>query len=110
MTTVVIRRRADGEYAGFYCMGHAQYAGEGETDELCAGISVLVLNTVNVLTELAGEQVTTVTDEETGFIRCDFVSPLQERSSFAVDAMVYGLQTLSQNYGEKYLAVKFEEV
>ena len=95
-------------------MGHAEFAkkklfGRG-FDILCAGISVLVISTINSLEELAGEKMTVTDNEETGFIKCDFESVLQEKSSFLMDSMVYSLEKLSEEYGEKYLQVKFEEV
>jgi len=90
-------------------MGHAEYNLDGP-DVLCSAISALVINTINSLEELAGEQFETVTNEETGFIKCDFKNDLQEKSVFLLDAMVFGLKNLSKTYGKKYLLVKFEEV
>ena len=91
-------------------MGHAGYARKNQPDVLCAGISALVIGTINSLEELAGEQLNVATDDSTGFIRCDFESRLQERSSFLMDSMVFSLENLSREYGEKYLQVKIEEV
>ena len=91
-------------------MGHADYARPGKPDILCASISILVINTVNSLEELAGEALRISTNEETGFIRWEMESDLQEKTVFLMDAMVFGLQQLANTYGEKYLTVKFEEV
>ena len=110
MTTIVIHKTNKNEYKGFTCMGHAGYAKRNQPDILCAAISALVTNTINSLEELAGEQMNVVSNEETGFIRCDFESSLKEKSAFLLDSMVYGLKTLSNDYGTKYLQVKFEEV
>ena len=110
MTTVVICKDKDGLYKGFYCMGHALFAEEGEPDILCSAISTLVINTVNCLEELAGEKIKVNTLEETGFIKCDLPDDLQEKSVFLIDSMIYGLQNISKEYGEMYLLVKFEEV
>lgn len=110
MTTVVIRRTRAQRYVGFTCMGHAEYARPGQPDLLCASISMLVINTVNSLEELAGETLRVSSNEETGFIQCAIESDLQEKSIFLMDAMVFGLQQLARTYGEKYLTVKFEEV
>ena len=49
-------------------------------------------------------------NEATGFIRCDFGGPLQEKSSFLMDSLVFSLENLSKEYGRQYLQVKFEEV
>ena len=110
MTTVVICKDQNGSYRGFYCMGHAEYAKKGKPDVLCAAISALTIGTVNSLEKLAGERLKTVQNEETGFLRCDFESTLQEKSSFLMDSMVFSLQNISREYGYKYLQVKFEEV
>ncbi len=110
MTTILIRKNSKKEYRGFTCMGHAGYAKKNQPDIVCAAISVLVTNTINSLTELAGERINVVTNEETGFIKCDFEDRLQEKSEFLLDSMVLGLISISQNYGSKYLQVNFEEV
>ena len=95
-------------------MGHAEYAKKSlfgkNPDILCAAISVLVISTMNSLEELAGEALEVAQNEETGFIKCDFKNTLQEKSIFLVDSMVFSLENLSRQYGEKYLQVKFEEV
>uniref|UniRef100_UPI004056984D ribosomal-processing cysteine protease Prp n=1 Tax=Acetatifactor sp. TaxID=1872090 RepID=UPI004056984D len=115
MTTIIIRKDENNAYRGFTCMGHAEYAkkklfGRYEPDILCAGISVLIISTLNSLEELAGEKMTVSENEATGFIKCDFEGSLQEKSVFLMDSMVFSLETLSKKYGEKYLQVKFEEV
>lgn len=110
MTTVVIRKDREGSYRGFTCMGHAEYAKPGKPDVLCAAVSVLVIGTVNSLTELAGEQVSVREDEASGFLGCEFRDILQEKSSFLMDSMVFSLENLSREYGRKYLQVRFEEV
>ncbi len=95
-------------------MGHAEYAKKRlfgkEPDILCAAISTLVISTMNSLEELAGEKLTVVSNEETGFIKCDFDGILQPKSVFLMDSMVFSLENLSKKYGEQYLQVKFEEV
>lgn len=91
-------------------MGHAEYAKAGEPDVLCAAISALTIGTVNSLEQLAGERLSVTADEKTGFLKCDFEGILQEKSYFLVDSMVFSLESLSKEYGRRYLQVKFEEV
>lgn len=110
MTTVVICKDQAGSYRGFTCMGHAEYAKPGKPDILCAAISALTIGTINSLEELAGEKVAVVQNQDTGFLKCEFGSVLQERSCFLLDAMVFSLENLSREYGNNYLQVKFEEV
>ncbi len=109
MTTITICKDKNGSYKQLTCTGHAGYANAG-SDIVCASVSVLVINTINALEELAGESFETVADEAEGFINCDFTNPLQERSVFLLDVMVYGLEKIQKEYGKKYLKVKFKEV
>ena len=110
MTTVTIYKTVNQEYRGFTCFGHAGYSKRFQKDILCAGISALVINTLNSMEELHHEEMTVITNEETGFIKCDFTNSLQDASIILMDSMVFGLQNLSKTYGEKYLLVNFEEV
>ena len=110
MTTVVICRDRKGSYKGFTCMGHAGYARRGKPDILCAAISALTIGTINSLEELAGERLNVTENEQTGFLKCDFESVLQEKSSLLMDSIVLSLENISREYGGKYLQVKFEEV
>ena len=114
MTTIIIRKDHEGIYRGFYCMGHAGYAKKRlfgtEPDILCAAISVLVQSTIGSLSQLAGEALQLTQNEETGFIKCDFHSILQEKSVFLMDTMVLALETLSREYGTQFLQVNFKEV
>ena len=91
-------------------MGHAEYAKKGKPDIVCAAISALTIGTINSLEELAGEKLQISQNEETGFLSCNFESTSQEKSSFLMDSMVFSLENISKEYGEKYLQVKFEEV
>lgn len=109
MTTITIGKHTNGAYRQLICIGHAGFAKSG-SDIVCASVSVLVINTINTLKELAGESFETTVNEEDGFIRCDFTTPLQERSVFLLDAMVFGLENIQKEYGRKYIQVKFEEV
>ncbi len=113
MTTVIIRKTADGVYKGFTCMGHAGFAGRGR-DIVCASVSVLVINTINSMEKLAGEEPEVATDEETGFIQCRFLHPLSHEGALFMDSMVLGLSGIAEEYGrkrgKKYLVLNFEEV
>ena len=117
MTTIIIGKSKANSYRQLICSGHAGYPGKkclfkktDSFDLVCASASVLIINTINALEELAEEDFKCISNEEDGFIRCDFENPLQERSVFLLDAMVFGLQNIQKEYGEKYLQVKFEEV
>ena len=51
MVKVTIYKDPDGRYEGFDCTGHARYADVGQ-DIVCAGVSALVINTINSVENL----------------------------------------------------------
>lgn len=110
MTTITICKDKDGSYKGFYCMGHADYAEPGEPDVVCAAVSALTIGTINSLEELTDEKITVTKNEEDAFLRCDIESTLKENSVLLMDAMVHVLEGITEEYGEEYVQIKFEEV
>jgi hypothetical protein len=110
MTTITICKDKDGSYKGFYCMGHADYAEPGEPDVVCAAVSALTIGTINSLEELTDEKITVTKNEEEAFLRCDIESTLKENSVLLMDAMVHVLEGITEEYGEEYVQIKFEEV
>ncbi len=114
MTTINIQKDSGGSYRGFVCMGHAGYTRRRlfwrEPDILCSAVSALVIGAVNALQELAGEELEVKKNEASGFLSCSFGSRLQEKSVFLMDALVFTLEGLSREYGERYLKITFEEV
>ncbi len=110
MTKITFYKTTAGEYQGFTCDGHAGYANYGE-DIVCASISVLVINTINSLEEITGEEMDVTTDGDAGIIRCRFVNmPLRETSRALIDSLVLGLTHIENQYGSKYCKLTFEEV
>ena len=110
MTQITFYKTTSGEYKGFTCDGHSGYAGYGE-DIVCASISVLVINTINSLDQIAGEKIQVESDEDTGTIRCHFVNQLlKETSKVLIDSLVLGLTQIEKQYGENYCKLTFEEV
>ena len=110
MTQITFYKTTAGEYKGFTCDGHAGYANYGE-DIVCAAISVLVINTINSLEQITGEQMRVETDEDAGVIRCSFVNqPLKETSKALMDSLMLGLTQIEKRYGKKHCKLTFEEV
>ena len=109
MTHVSIIKTRNGEYKGFNCIGHSGYADAGE-DIVCAAISVLVINTINSLDQLAGEKFKLVTNEEDGLIDCRFEKDINEKAKLLLDYMVLGLVEIKKQYGKTFIDLTFEEV
>ena len=100
MTKITIFRNQKQEYLAFSCVGHAEYADAGE-DIVCAGISVLVINTINALGMFTKEQFKTNQDEETGLISVSFEQPAGHDAKLLLDTMVLGLQGIQNNAHKK---------
>ncbi|MDR0948678.1 MAG: ribosomal-processing cysteine protease Prp [Lachnospiraceae bacterium] len=108
MIQVTITLNQDKEYHSLSCIGHAGYA-KKQKDIVCAAVSVLVINTLNVLEELAGEKMI-FNQQDSGYLVATFTGKLQEKSIFLLDAMVYGLKQIRDTYGAKHLQIRYEEV
>ena len=110
MTTIVIEKSHEGTYKGFTCMGHAGFAKKGKPDILCSAISALSIHTINGLEKVAGQDISVSTDESTGFMRCIINGIPNNGTVTLMDAFVNSVRDLSDEYGEKFLQVKIQEV
>ena len=109
MTKITIFRNQDQALLGFDCLGHAGYAEEGE-DIVCAGISALVINTINSLGVYTKEKFSTDSDEETGMITLRFDAPAGHDADLLMKSLVLGLQGIQNTYGNDYIILTFKEV
>lgn len=109
MTKVCVWKSKEGVYQSFTCEGHAGYAEAGE-DIVCAGISAIVINTINCLTDLLQEDLSCSFDEESGSIDCYFRKNPDEKAALLIDCMIHGLKWIQQQYGKRYLIYEIKEV
>lgn len=109
MTKITVFRNHDGAYLGFDCLGHAGYAREGE-DIVCAGISALVINTINSIGIYTTEKHETDADEGSGEIRLRFQKPAGHDAELLMKSLVLGLQGIQNTYGNDYIVLNFKEV
>ena len=109
MTTVTIYKSDSDSYKGFNCIGHAGYGKSGK-DIVCSAISILIINTLNSLEHLAKEDFKVVNNEEAGLIDCRFDHKINPQSELLIDSMILGLKSIENQYGKKFIKLKFEEV
>ncbi len=109
MTKVMVFQNRNQEFIGFECSGHAGYASRG-SDVVCAGISILVQNTINAIEAFTQEGFSCEADAETGDIRFRFEHPAGHDADLLINAMVLGLEGIQSSYGKKFLKLQFEEV
>lgn len=109
MITVTIYQNHSGQYKGFHCIGHAQYAAYGE-DIVCAGVSVLVINTLNAIEAFTQETFDAKTDQKSGLIDIRFRQSIGHDAKLLLDTMILGLQDIQDKYGTDYSFLTFKEV
>jgi hypothetical protein len=123
MVRVIITKQ-NGAYKSFICSGHAGFAPDQTSgrsgikrlfkpqgDVVCAGVSAIVINTVNCLQDLLHEDIGCDYDsEEGGLITCVFRSTPTHEASLLIDSMIHGLTWIRKEYGERYLTFEIEEV
>ena len=109
MIKVTVYRNHAGQYTGLHCAGHAGFAEAGE-DIVCAGVSVLVINTVNALEAFTDETFDARSDQKTGLIDIRLHHPSGHDGTLLLDAMVLGLQEIQDRYGTDYSFLSMKEV
>ena len=110
MIHVTIFCNEDKECVGFQTEGHAEYADPGE-DIICAAVSVLVINTLNSIEAFAGDEVSFMSDEESGMISYHLTKNPSKEAGLLLNSMILGLQNMvdDENYTD-YIDLTFEEV
>ena len=103
MTRVQIIRTKEGHTRAFTCQGHTEYS-KRDADVVCAGVSAIVINTINCLHDLLHEEVEVDFDEKNGGdITCNFLEDTGKEGELLIDCMIHGLEWIEQQYGSQYL-------
>ena len=109
MIKITIYRNSAKQYVRMRCIGHAGFAKAGE-DIVCAGVSALVLNTLNAMEQLTDQAFDVKTDQKTGLIDARFLLPVGHDAKLLLDTLVLGLQDIQNQYGTNYSLLTFKEV
>ena len=109
MTSVVIRKNADGDYMGFVLDGHAG-SGEYGKDIVCAAISMLSINTVNSLEKFTDDVFICDADPVKGHIEVFAKDGFSESGELLMKSFELGINGVFKQYGNEFLNIKFEEV
>ena len=108
MTKISVFKK-DGIYTGFEVSGHAGYAESGE-DIVCAGISMLVINTINSIETFTEDGFSCDADPKTGYIKFQFKTTISNDSELLMNSLVLGLQGVQEEYGKEYMKLILKEV
>jgi len=106
MTTITITKTSDDNYKEIECKGHAGYAEYGE-DIVCAAVSVLTINTVNSIEQLTKDKINVFENEDDGIIRMTFKDVPSKEASLLLKSFELGAMGISDQYGSKFLNIKF---
>ncbi len=93
---------------GFRTEGHAEYARHGK-DIVCAAVSALVMNAMESIHLLSPDVFDYEEDEKRGI--CDFrivSNPTSPETKLLFQSLIIGLQSIQEEYGEKYLRIVFQ--
>lgn len=109
MINITILKNQDNAFLGFECVGHAAFGEEGQ-DIVCAGVSALVINTINSVAYFTKDKFSTDTDEESGMISFLLERPAEQGTELLINSLVLGLQGIQNSYGNEYITLNFKEV
>ena len=94
-----------GENIGFRVSGHARFARRGR-DIVCAGVSALVLNTMNSIEKFTEDDFSCKQEEKSGLIEFIIVSEVCSESALLMDSLFLGLKEIEQEHGGRFVKVK----
>jgi uncharacterized protein YsxB (DUF464 family) len=109
MIKVTIYKDSNDDFKGFQFIGHAEYGDVGE-DVVCAGVSALVITTINSIEILTKDKFVADSNEKTGMMKLTFKGKISHDSDLLVKALIIGIEGISGEYGNDYVRLLFEEV
>ena len=92
---------------GFRTEGHAEYAKRGK-DIVCAAVSALVMNTMNSIHSFTSDVFDYNEHEKRGMIDFRIVSERSPETIVLLKSLLLGLQSIHEEYGEKFLRIDFQ--
>ena len=92
--------KRNGKYVGFECNGHADFDEYGK-DIVCASVSVLTINTLNSIEKFCCTDFTY--DSQDGYIKWEFTTDCDDKTTLLMDSMVLGLSQIQENYNKNFL-------
>ena len=105
VTAKVVKK--NNKYYSFICSGHAGFARSGR-DIVCSAISMLTLNCANSIMALTTSEIDA--EEKDGFVSWIFNGNVDDKATLLMDSLLIGLKSIIEEYGNKYLTLKIEEV
>ena len=100
-----------GDLWHFSLHGHAGYADHGQ-DVVCAGVSMIVINTINSIESFTDEPIKLQENSEEGYIDCIFPQIKSGKGApeaiLLLKSMTLGLESTKNQYGE-YIQINIHQ-
>lgn len=109
MIKVIIKSDKDKVVRGIEISGHAGYAEYGQ-DIICSAVSALALNMANSVTEFTDDHFEGSVAEDGGYFSFSFPDEISPESRLLMRSLVLGLENIREEYGAKYINIRFREV
>ena len=106
MTTITITKTSEDNFKKIECKGHAGFADEGE-DIVCAAISVLTINLLNSIEKFTDDGIVITQDEKKGLITLEFKDTPSKEADLLMKSFELGVNSIFEQYGKKFLNIKF---
>lgn len=101
--------KLNGKYSRITCFGHAGYDDKGR-DIVCAAVSILVTNTFNSIEKFANDDFISSDILSDGTTELLLKENISHDTELLIDSLIFGLESIRKQYGNKYLKISVKEV
>ncbi len=106
MIRITIQKK-NHNYKAVFSEGHAEYAEAGE-DIVCSAVSILLINTANAIEQFTSSFIGADSDE--GVLSLVLTDSPDEKATVLMDALLLGLRSIQEEYGEEFVKLEVREV
>jgi len=96
MILAEVTKDADDKLSAFKVENHGE-------SYVCSAVSMLVINTINSIEALTGQQFDYDYDTNGGFIKLSLQGPRDSGASILLDAMLLGLRSVHEQYPDEII-------
>lgn len=110
MIRIIIYKNSTNDITLISSEGHAGYSEEGQ-DIICAGVSALLINTINSIEYLTDDTFYIENDDsEAGLLKVRFLEKLSNKGNLLLESFILGIKGIENDYGTDYIKLSFKEV
>lgn len=108
MIKVVISTYETDKYESIEFSGHALFDIHGR-DIVCSAVSILAINTFNSIEVFCSDSIA-IELRDDGYLKATFDRNLTTDANLLIKSMILGLESLSAEYGSKFVTIIRQEV